>query len=312
MSTADMTVDVRRVAGSIGAEIVGLRACPDMASESVALIRDALHEHKVIFFRGQEHLDDAGQTGFARRFGQLTGAHPTVPAVQPGGHVLELDADSGGGKANAWHSDVTFVDRPPALSFLRPLALPRYGGDTAWANTATAYQGLSPELRRLAERLWALHSNVYDYAVRRPKATPGPSARDEGFYRDVFLSALYETEHPVVQMHPETGERCLLLGLFVRDILGMSADDSRHIFELLQGHITRLRNTIRWHWELGDLAIWDNRATQHFAIDDYGSMPRRVRRVTVVGEAPISVDGRRSVARAGDSSAYSSPAAGSC
>ena len=109
----------------------------------MAFIRAALLEHRVIFFRGQEHLDDSGQAGFARLFGDLTTAHPTVPGTGDA-HVLELDAQRGGGKANAWHTDVTFVDRPPAISVLRAVTLPPYGGDTAWANTVAAYESLSP------------------------------------------------------------------------------------------------------------------------------------------------------------------------
>jgi taurine dioxygenase len=307
MSSADSTIDVRRIAGHIGAEITGVRVGADLPDSVVTIIRDAFHEHKVIFFRGQHHLDDAGQAGFARLFGELTTAHPTVPGIDSERHVLELDAQRGGGKANAWHTDVTFVDRPPALSLLRAVTLPPYGGDTTWANTATAYQSLAPELRELADRLWALHSNEYDYAAKRGGGVGAGSPREERHYREVFLSTVYETEHPVVRVHPETGERALLLGQFVTRILGVSAADSRYLFELFQRHVTRLENTIRWHWAPGDLALWDNRATQHYAIDDYGDLQRQVHRVTVAGDVPAGVDGRRSIAREGDASSYVAP-----
>ena len=134
------------------------------------------------------------------------------------------------------------------------------------------------------------------------------SARDRKHHDEVFLSTVYETEHPVVRVHPETGERTLLLGQFVRQILGVPAADSRHLFDLFQRHVTRLENTVRWRWSPGDLAIWDNRATQHYAIDDYGDLPRRMHRVTVAGDVPVGVDGQRSLARAGDASAYLAPA----
>jgi alkyl sulfatase len=304
MTEAHPSIDVRRVTGHIGAEITGVRLGPDLPEPVQQLIKQALHEHKVLFFHGQDHLDDDSQAGFARRFGDLTTAHPTVPGVGGNGQVLSLDAQAGGGKANAWHTDVTFVDRPPAVSILRAVTLPPYGGDTTWANTATAYQALSPELRELAERLWAVHSNDYDYAETRGGGVNQPAALDRKHHAEVFLSTIYETEHPVVRVHPETGERTLLLGQFVRHILGVPSADSKYLFELFQRHITRLENTVRWRWSPGDVAIWDNRATQHYAIDDYGDLPRRMHRVTVAGVVPVSVDGRHSIARSGDATAY--------
>jgi alpha-ketoglutarate-dependent taurine dioxygenase len=98
-------------------------------------------------------------------------------------------------------------------------------------------------------------------------------------------------------VHPETGERSLVLGNFVQKLIGYSKTDSQHLFEMLQSHITRPENTVRWRWQAGDVAIWDNRATQHFALNDYGDQPRIVRRVTVAGDVPVGVDGRRSAAR---------------
>jgi alpha-ketoglutarate-dependent taurine dioxygenase len=293
-------IDVRKIAGNIGAEVTGIRATPDLTPGAVSLIENALFEHKVIFLRGRHHLDDAAQAGFARLFGELTTAHPTVPATDGEGRVLELDAQRGGGKANAWHTDVTFVDRPPAISVLRAVTIPPYGGDTAWANTVTAYESLSPELRTLADSLWALHTNDYDYARHHGEVAD----RDRAHHREVFLSTVYQTEHPVVRVHPATGERSLLLGQFVKRILGVPVTDSAHLFALFQQHVTRLENTVRWHWAPGDVAIWDNRATQHYAINDYADLPRTVRRVTVRGDVPVSTDGRHSHAIVGDAAAY--------
>ena len=155
----------------------------------------------------------------------------------------------------------------------------------------SAYRDLPSELRDLADRLWAVHSNEYDYAARRPTASEEESRR----YRDTFTSTLYETEHPVVHVHPETGERSLLLGHFVKRLVGLSSTDSAHLFALLQSHVIAPENTVRWRWAIGDVAIWDNRATQHYAVNDYGDQHRVVRRVTLDGLVPVSVDGRRSV-----------------
>jgi taurine dioxygenase len=304
MSTTEPGIDVRRIAGNIGAEVTGVRLSADLPGDVFGLIKNALHEHKVIFFHGQDHLTDDGQAGFARLFGDLTAAHPTVPGADAEPHVLELDAQAGGGKANAWHTDVTFVDRPPAISILRAVTLPPYGGDTAWANTVTGYQTLSPELQALAGSLHALHSNAYDYATQSGGGVGSKSSRDEQHHREVFLSTIFQSEHPVVRVHPETGERSLLLGQFVQQLLGVGGADSRSLFDLFQRHITRLENTVRWHWTPSDVAIWDNRATQHYAIDDYGDLPRRMHRITVAGDVPVGVDGFRGRAIKGESAAY--------
>ena len=301
-------IDVRKIAGHIGAEITGIAARPNLPPDEITVIRDALLEHKVVFTRGQRHLDDAAQAGFARRFGDLTTAHPTVPGTKDNPSVFELDAQRGGGKANAWHTDVTFVDRPPAISVLRAITLPPYGGDTSWANTVTGYESLSPALRAFAEQLRALHSNDYDYAARSGGGVQEKSANDQRHFAEVFTSTVYQTEHPVVRVHPETGERSLLLGQFVRRLLGVSASDSRYLFDLFQQHVTRLENTVRWRWAPGDLAMWDNRATQHYAIDDYADLPRTMHRVTVAGDLAVGVDGSVSRAIAGDSAAYAVPA----
>ncbi|MFC0215872.1 TauD/TfdA dioxygenase family protein [Paenibacillus chartarius] len=280
------------VAGLIGAEVRGVKLSADLDPAIVRVIRDAWLNYKVLFFREQHHLDDAGQEALATLFGSPV-AHPTVPIKDGTTYVLELNSAGHGGRADSWHTDVTFVDAYPQASILRAIVVPAAGGDTVWANTAAAYESLPAELKELADRLWALHSNDYDYAAKRPKAAEGELQRQ----RDVFTSTLYETEHPVVHVHPETGERHLLLGHFVKKILGVTSSQSAQLFSLLQEHVIRLEHTVRWRWQPGDVAIWDNRATQHYAINDYGDQHRVVRRVTVDGGVPVGIDGRRSVTR---------------
>ena len=281
-------LDIHPVAGRIGAEIRGVTLSGTLDAATVGAIQAALVKHKVIFFRGQGQLDDAGQEAFAQLLGEPV-AHPTVPVEEGTRYLLELDGAQGR-RANSWHTDVTFVEAYPKASILRNVEAPEAGGDTVWANTATAYDDLTPELKALADSLWAVHSNEYDYAGIRPNADP---ARLEE-YRKVFTSTLYETEHPVVRVHPVSGERTLLLGHFVKRLKGLSQHDSAHLFAVLQSHVTRLENTVRWRWQPGDVAIWDNRATQHYAVDDYGTQPRIVRRVTLAGEVPVGIDWRRS------------------
>ncbi len=281
-------LDIHPVAGRIGAEVRGVQLSADLDSAVIEAIQAALVEHKVLFFRAQHHLDDQGQEAFAHLLGEPI-AHPTVPVRDGTRYLLELDGGEGR-RANSWHTDVTFVDAYPKASILRSVVAPASGGDTVWANTASAYQDLSPALKALAEELWAVHSNEYDYAGAKPNVT----LEQLESYRKVFTSTVYETEHPVVRVHPVSGEKHLLLGHFVKRLKGYSQNDSQHLFSLLQGYVTRLENTVRWRWQAGDVAIWDNRATQHYAVDDYGTQGRVVRRVTLQGDVPVSVRGERS------------------
>ncbi|MDQ1913771.1 TauD/TfdA family dioxygenase [Paenibacillus sp. GD4] len=278
-------------AGKIGAIVTGIRLSADLGAEVVEELNKALLKYKVLFFRGQNHLDDAQQEALASLFGEPV-AHPTVPIRQGTGYLLELDSNHGG-RADSWHTDVTFVADYPKASILRAVVVPESGGDTVWANTAAAYEELPEQLKVLANQLWALHTNDYDYASGRKSATPEELKR----HKEVFASTVYETEHPVVRVHPETGERTLVLGHFVKKFLGFPSQDSAHLFAVLQSHVTKLENTVRWRWSAGDVVIWDNRATQHYAINDYGNQHRVVRRVTVAGDVPVSIDGRKSVTR---------------
>jgi alkyl sulfatase len=257
----------------------------------------------VVFLRDQQHATDADQRAFAGLLGPLTKPHPTVAG--DGTAVLPIDSEQG--KANSWHTDVTFVDRVPAISVLRAITLPPYGGTTVWANTAEAYRRLHPALQALTGQLRAVHTNLYDYAADRPQIG-GVDVKEEE-YRAEFRHLEFETEHPVVRIHPETGEPTLLLGHFARSFTGLSTADSADLFALLQRHITRLENTVRWTWRDGDIAIWDNRATQHYAVADYDDLPRLLHRVTIAGDVPIGINGDSSVVRKGDASHYSQLAA---
>src|SRR5215831_14654108 len=291
--TSDVALDVRPITPAIGAEIRGVRASGELPARTVTAIRDALLRHRVVFFRGQGHLDEAEHQAFARLLGPLV-PHPTVPSVAGTEAVLDINGENG--RASYWHTDVTFAEAFPLFAVLRGAVIPPAGGDTVWANTVAAYERLPPVLRGLADQLWALHANVYDYAATRPNAT----ARQVQRYKTVFKSTIYETEHAVVQVHPLTGERALILGYFVRRLLGVSSADSAHLFAMLQDHVTRLENMVRWRWSTGDVVIWDNRATQHKAIDDYGDQPRVVRRVTIEGPVSVGIDGRYGKTRNGD------------
>ncbi|MFQ4136967.1 TauD/TfdA dioxygenase family protein [Nodosilinea sp. PGN35] len=296
-----LELEIRPLGGRIGAEISGLDLGQPLDNRTIAALRQALLQYKVIFFRNQS-LDDHSQVTFARYFGELTSAHPTVAPPADHAAVLDIDYGRSPSRTNFWHTDVTFVDRPPLGSVLRALELPPTGGDTLWANTVTAYSDLPPCLRALADEAWAVHSNAYDYAA----AALSPAARA---FQEKFSATRYETLHPVVRVHPETGERGLFLGGFARHIRSLSTTESAEVLAMLQSYVTRPENTVRWRWQLGDVAFWDNRATQHYGVYDYDGQARRVRRVTIAGDVPVGVDGDRSEAIEGDSSGYTPRAA---
>jgi taurine dioxygenase len=352
MSMPQTELHIRRLTGNIGAEISGVHLSPDLPEETIAQIRAAALANKVVFFRGQQHLDDTEQVAFASRFGTVTRSYPTRNAAQ---EPDLLEPSSSADITTAWHTDITFVIQPPSFSMLRSLVMPPVGGDTLWANTATAYAALLPGLRELAHQLWALHTNVraeyprvgspgqgqrsgpgqrpgqfpgqgqrpgqaqrpgFPGQGQRPGQAqhpgmgqrPGPRPGQEPPFRMMDGNAsrpmAFRTTHPVVRVHPETGERCLLLGAYARGFVGYHSSTFETICKIFQDVITRPEHTVRWNWQVGDLAIWDNRATQHFAVNDYGSAERRVKRVTVVGEVPVSVEGETGRAIQGDASVY--------
>jgi taurine dioxygenase len=301
-TTADtyQHIDVAKVSAALGAEIHCPQVSADLDPEVVAEIRAALLRHRVVFLREQHDVGEEEQKGFAGLLGTLTKPHPTVKGSNG---VLPIDSERN--RANSWHTDVTFVDRIPAISVLRAITLPPYGGTTVWANTVQAYEDLHPGLKALADSLRAVHSNLYDYVRDDETRWIGGIDVEEQAYRDEFAQMEFETEHPVVRVHPETGERTLLLGHFVKRFSGLSSSDSHHLFELLQRHVIRLENTVRWNWHPGDIAIWDNRATQHYAVSDYDDQTRLLTRITVAGDVPVGIDGRPSEPRKGDASDYS-------
>jgi alpha-ketoglutarate-dependent sulfate ester dioxygenase len=287
-------VRVVKLAEHIGARVDGIVLNGDLDSAVVAALNAALLEHKVIFFRGQHHLDDAGHLGFAETLG--------VPTSDPDPHVSVLDSERVG-QINVWHTDTTFAVQPPKATVLRAVALPSWGGTTLWANTAAAYRQLPKPLRQLADGLWARHDDVVDDANLSPELV-GMLLEGDTARRKRLAPTPFETDHPVVQVHPETGEPALLLGAHTRRILDVSGEESRTLFRLFQERITRPEFTIRWNWELGDVAMWDNRATQHYAVADYGNQHRVMRRVTLAGELPVSVTGEHSRLISGHASAY--------
>jgi taurine dioxygenase len=292
---------VRPLTGRIGAELSGVHLAA-LDDDDVTGIRRALLAHRVVFFRG-ESIGAAEQIAFAARLGSLTLGHPTLPRLTEDAEIFDLDSIAGA-TANHWHTDVTFVDRPPTFSVLRALIIPEVGGDTLWANTVAGYRDLPDDLRQLADGLRAVHSNGHDYGRVDVAGLKGRLRPEQIAHLQAFVSEVYETEHPVVRVHPETGEPALLLGGFAHQLVGHANSESVDLIRIFQSYVTRPENIVRWNWRVGDVAIWDNRATQHYAIADYGDQRRRMQRVTTAGIAAVGLDGRPSRSLQGDASRY--------
>ncbi|WP_284991051.1 MULTISPECIES: TauD/TfdA family dioxygenase [unclassified Arthrobacter] len=293
-------LEFAKLGSRIGAEIRGFDLSGDLSPETVGQIRAALNEHKALVFREANILSDEAQVKFASHFGPLTTAHPTVASVEGEENVLPVDSENG--SANNWHTDVTFVVNPPQASTLRSIDLPSYGGETLIASSAGAYADLPDELRNFADTLWAVHTNDYDYSV--PKNLEHENADER---RKEFTRIKFETAHPVVRVHPLTGERGLFIGGFAQRlrIVGLSNTESKDIIRLLQAYVTRPENVVRVNWEPNQLVLFDNRITQHYAPDNYDGQPRKLNRVTIAGDIPVGVDGKPSQSIQGDSSTYS-------
>lgn len=264
-------LDIARVSVRIGAEVRGLDLAK-LDSDGAAQLRTALWQHRVLFLRDQQ-LDDVGHELAARLLGEIA----PYALHGGGGALLEMDA-AHGGRANVWHTDSTFEAEPPLIAMLRAVQVPDVGGDTLWANTAAAYRALPDALRGLADALTATHSNAYDFAGSRPGVTRDAAGR----YSERFTTAqVFRTDHPVARPHPVTGEPCLFLGNFVTGIEGWAATEARAVLGALQSYVVLPENTVRWRWRAGDVAIWDNAATQHYALNDYCDAPRVMKRATI-------------------------------
>ncbi|MFF8671753.1 TauD/TfdA dioxygenase family protein [Streptomyces sp. NPDC015242] len=297
-----MAIEIHKITAHIGARVEGVDLTRPLDQETVTALREALNAHKALVLDA-EGLDDAGQQDFARHFGDITTAHPTVAAVDGAPNVLPVDSE-GGRAANHWHTDVTFVLNPPQATSLRSITVPPYGGETLIASSAAAYRALPEPLRSLADTLWAEHTNDYDYAVPDEDVDEDQAAR-----RAEFTSITYRTVHPVVRVHPLTGERGLFIGGFAQRIVGLSPGESRRILDLLQAYVTRPEHVLRHRWSPDQLVLFDNRITQHYAVDNYDGLPRRLHRVTVAGDVPAGIEGKQSYVIEGDASHYTPVAA---
>lgn len=271
------SLQIRRIAGALGAEISGVDLSQDLPDRTIAAIRRALVEHQVIFFRGQA-LTPERQVAFGARFGPLN-VHPFVAGMAGQPAVMEIIKEPqdrvnfGGG----WHSDMSFLERPSIGSILYAVEVPDFGGDTLFASQAAAFEALSPGLQKTLEGLNAVHSASREYSARGHSAQKRSAmsvAEADGY--------VGEYVHPVVLVHPETGRKALYVNpAFTLRIDGWSKRESKPLLDYLFEHSRYEGFTCRFRWEPGSVAFWDNRSVWHFALNDYPGQRRHMRRVTV-------------------------------
>lgn len=274
--------EVQRI-GALGAVVSGLDLRRPLDDATLEALRRALARYEVLFFRDQ-FLDGDQQLALAARFGPIS-LYPIerfFGSTEPGHQVVVDDAENFPG-VDMWHTDVTWLEKPPAIAFLTCLEVPAYGGDTMWASTTAAYQALSPRMRALIDGLETVHSCHRSFVeiAERKSGIVGLADRIKQAYPAL--------RHPLVRTHPESGRRSLFMtdrGV-MHHIADLPESESDAILDFLAAHVAEPRFQVRWKWEPGQLAIWDERTTLHRGVSDHYPQRRVIRRCTVDGEAPF-------------------------
>jgi len=274
------TLDIRPLSGALGAEILGVDLANDLSDATIAAIRAAWLEHCVVFFRGQS-LTPGQFLHVASRFGEpieypfvkgLDGFPQITPVIK-----LEHEKINFGG---LWHSDTAYLERPPMATMLIARETPPRGGDTLFANTYLAYETLSDGMKRMLDELVAVNSSAKADTTRTREDRINDSGKTEA-------KKEYVAEHPVVRTHPETGRKALYInGGHTLRFKDMNVEESTPLLNYLLQHAVRPEFTCRFRWEVGSIALWDNRCTQHNPVNDYQGHRRVMHRVTLAGDVP--------------------------
>jgi len=286
-------LDVTPLSGTIGSEIRGVDLSQPLDDATIAAIRSVWVQRRVVFFP-EQHLTPDQHTRFASYFGEVTPAHPVIPGIDGHPEVFEIDYGLAGrlyaqyGELSrqrgglAWHTDVTFVERPPSGSILNAVVVPPAGGDTLWTDQVAAFAALSEPLQEFLSTLTAVHDGRAQFSGFLEQGG-GEFEWDGEIYDN-----LDPVEHPVVRTHPESGERSLFVNAgFTSHIKELMADESEALLSFLYSHSSRPEFVVRYHWHEGDLGFWDNRTTQHAVAGDFAGQDRVIQRVTLRGDRPV-------------------------
>ncbi len=273
-----VSIRIEPSTASVGANVRGLNLSQPLNGDTVKTLRQAMTDHLVLFFRDQPLLSVDEHVRFAKYFGEVDlPLFRTKSSERPEVLVLDQVAPKGEG-ADSWHADNTYMQTPPMGSILQARTLPNIGGDTCFSSMIAAYNALSPVMQGFLDGLTATHS--LEQMVERTKHVAGASLRDS-------LSAWPPVSHPVVRVHPETGAKMLNVNAnWTQSIDGLAREESAALLRFLLDHVKSPEFQVRLHWNQGDVAFWDNRAVQHYAVADYTSR-RVMQRVTITGDKPF-------------------------
>jgi len=276
-----MAIEATRVARALGALVTGVDLSGELSAAEVERLGELLVAHQVLFFRDQP-LTPQAQARFAARFGTLH-VHPIYPVLPELPEIMLIDTHPGFLPDNDnWHTDVTFSPTPPLAGILAAKALPATGGDTLWSSSSAAYESLSEPMRGFLDGLTAQHSVAKSFPAERWANDPAAKERYER-----AIAKHPPVNHPVIRTHPVSGRK----GLFVNEgftthINELPPAESQAVLAFLFAHVGRPELTVRWKWRVDDVAFWDNRVTQHYAIADYLPERRTMHRATVNGDRP--------------------------
>lgn len=268
---ASREISIKPLAGCLGAQVTGVDLSTEIDEDTMEVLRSAFTEHLVLVFPGHGHLTPEQHVAFASRWGEVHYMPTPKNCLEGNRAVLVLDTKGARPVTDKWHSDVSMDEKPPMGSLLLARVIPEAGGDTIFANQYAAYEALSDGMKRVLEGLKAVHTG--DVFARAGGLDP---------------STLPRSVHPVVRTHPVCGRKALYVNeVYTSHFEGMTVEESRPLLQWLWAHSTQPNFTFRHRWTVGDLLMWDNRCTQHFAVADYGSSPRVMHRVTILGERPV-------------------------
>ncbi len=282
-------IRIERLGRNLGAHVHGADLSKPLADADFAIIHDALAEHEMLLFRDQD-IDPSAQLAFGRRFGPPS-VHPFSPNMAEMPELIVLDNHHANPPrlTDIWHSDETFRAEPPLATILRSTITPKLGGDTMFASMSAAHDGLSDQLQQFLSGLEAIH----DFTPFRTLL----ASDEDGHRRLRELEVQFPLQpHPVVRVHPVSGRKVIFVNpQFTIGIKGMAEEESRPLLAMLFDLAKVPEYQYRLHWKTNTLAIWDNRAVQHYAIHDYHPQRRRMERITISGDKPFGIDHGRQI-----------------